>query len=177
MEETITVYDDSGEITISYTEVLKYHGQDFYGGVVLALKVLKLAFEKLLGDNIPHRNKIHVVVGFNPPGVIDTIEFVTRAQTRHRLIVEPDPPKGPDSVFGRYYFEVHYEKRWMRLTLKEGMLPDGFTLLARKSFAGIATPEERARWTDHKKQIGKALMEMRPEEILDFEGPFESVVP
>ncbi len=176
MEETITVYDDSGEISISYAEVLKYHGQDFYGGVVLALKMLNLAFKKLLGDKIPHRNKIHIVLGFNPPGVIDTIEFVTRAQTRRRLIVDPDTPKGPKSVFGRYYFEVHYEKRWMSLTLKEGMLPDDFTLLASKAFAGIATSDERVRWTDYKKQIGKSLMEMRPEEILDFEGPFESFI-
>ena len=174
MEETITVYDGANKISISYTEILKYHGQDFYGGVVLTLKVLNLAFEKLLGKEIPHRNKIRLVVGFNPPGVMDTIEFVTRALTRHRLIITPDPPKGPDSVFGRYYFEVHYEKKWLSLTLKQGMLPDDFTGLARKSFAGIATPEERAKWTAYKKQIGKELTAMRPEEILDIEGPFTS---
>lgn len=172
MEETITICDDSGEITISYAEMLKYHGRDFYGGVALAYKVLKLALEKLLGNNIAHRNKIRIVVGFDPPGVIDGFEFVTRALTRRRLVVDPDPPEGPDSVFGRYYFEVYYEKRGLRLWLKQGLLPEDFTLLARKAFAGIAEPQELAQWKSYKKKIGNDLMTMQPAEILTIDGPF-----
>jgi hypothetical protein len=169
--DTLCVRDDTGEITISYGEMLKYHGRDFYGGVALAFKVLKLAFVKLIGKDIPHRNQIRLVVGFNPPGVIDGLEFVTRALTRQRLILDPDPQKGPESVFGRYSFEVQYGSKKISLWLKSGILPDEFTLLARKAFAGIASSDELGRWKGYKESLGRDIMAIRPEELLDFDQP------
>ncbi len=171
MKDTIKIRDDMGEIEIHYGELLKYHGRDFFGGVALAFKVLKLSFEKLLDGKIPHRNQIRLVVGFDPPGVIDAFEFITRAITRRRLILDPYPQKGPDSVFGRYCFEVRVENRQLRLWLKTGILPEDFTMLARKAFAGIANSEELSRWKEYKENIGHKLMDLDPEEILHFEGP------
>ncbi len=172
-DNSIIICDDQGDIRITYEEILKYHGQDYYGGVALALKVLQLGFSLLLGEQVPHRNKIRIVVGFDPPGVMDAIEFVTRAQTRRHLTVDPEPPKGPDSVFGKYYFEVHYENQKVNLWLKPGILPDDFTMLARKAFAGIADSHERARWTEYKKKIGDHLLTLEPADILDFDEPFQ----
>jgi hypothetical protein len=172
MDDTIRIRDEAGEMEFTYGEILKYHGRDFYGGVALAFKVLKLAFNRLAGDEPPHRNEIRLVVGFDPPGVVDALEFITRALTRRRLILDPDPQKGPESVFGRYYFEVHLGNRFLRLWLRSGLLPEGFTLLARKAFAGIATPEEISRWKGFKQQIGHDLMAMHPEEIMEVQGPF-----
>ena len=177
MEDTIKICDDAGQITISYAEMLKYHGKDFLGGVALAFKVLKLAFHRLLGEKIPHRDRIRLVVGFDPPGVIDGLEFVTRALTRRRLVVESDPQKGPVSVFGRYYFEVCYGQMGIRLWLRSGLLPEDFTLLARKAFAGMASPEELACWNAYKSQLGRDLMTMEPEQILEFEGPYTVMTP
>ena len=171
MEDFIKIKDDAGELTISYADMLKYHGRDFYGGVALALKTLQLAFRLLFGKEVPHRNTLRLVVGFDPPGVIDGLEFVTRAVTRRRLILEPDPPVGAESVFGRYYFEVHHLRRCVRLWLNPGLLPAGFTDLARKALAGTAEPDELARWKVHKQDIGRDLMNTPPEQILDFEGP------
>ena len=172
MDDAIKIYDDIGEIEISYQEILKYHGRDFFGGVALAFKVLKLSFDQLLKGEVPHRNRIRLVVGFDPPGVIDAFEFITRAVTRRRLVLDPDPKKGPDSVFGRYYFEVHHEDQRLCLWLRSGLLPEDFTMLARKAFAGIATAEEHSRWKGHKENIGSTLMALEPEKILHFEGPF-----
>jgi hypothetical protein len=173
MKETISICDEAGEITISYEDMLKYHGRDFHSGLVLSFKAMKLAFEKLLGPEVPHRDKIRLVVGWNPPGVIDGLEYITRAFTRQRLIVDPTPPKGPKAVFGRYYFEVHYEKRWVCLWIKEGIIPDEFTQLGGKTVAGIASPEEIARWKEYKKKIGHDLMTKPAVEIMDIEGPYK----
>lgn len=170
MDTTIKIRDDAGEIEISYEDILTYHGRDFYGGVALTFKALQLALTRLCGTKIPHRNAIRVVTGFDPPGVIDTIEFVTRALTRRRLVLEPDPPKGPPSVFGRYYFEIHCGDRGLRMWLKPGHLPEGFTLLARKAFAGIADETELERWKKDKRTIGRALISRPPEEILEYES-------
>jgi hypothetical protein len=169
MDTTIIIRDDTGEIEIHYEDILKYHGRDFYGGVALTFKALQMAFARLCGAEPPLRNAIRVVVGFDPPGVIDTIEFVTRAVTRRRLILEPEPPKGPPSVFGRYYFEIHCADRGLRMWLKPGILPEGFTLLARKAFAGIANETELERWKNGKQTIGGDLISRPPEEILEYE--------
>jgi hypothetical protein len=167
-QHAIILCDDAGELSITYEGMLTYHGRDFYGGVALAFKVLKLAFVKLLGNQIPHRNKIRLVVGFDPPGVIDALEYATRALTRRRLVLDPDPPQGPPSVFGRYYFEVHYQGRSISLWLKPDALPEAFTPLARKAFAGLATPEELAQWKAYKQDLGPAIMAAAPQDLLSF---------
>ena len=171
LPDTLTIRDDAGDLTITYPDMLKYHGRDFYGGVALAFKVLKLAFEKLLGPEVPHRNAVRIVLGFDPPGVVDALEYATRALTRKRLIMDPDPGEGPDSVFGRYYFEVHYGRNSIALWLKPGILPEEFTGLARKSIAGLATPEEVRKWTGYKQILGTRIMDTPPEDLLDFRMP------
>jgi hypothetical protein len=167
VQDALILCDDAGELAVTYEEMLKYHGRDFYGGVALAFKVLQLAFARLLGKQAPHRNKLRLVVGFNPPGVIDGLEYATRALTRQRLVLDPDPP----SVFGRYYFEVHYDGRAVCLWLKPEVLPEAFTPLARKAFAGMATAEELAQWQAYKQALGPAIMAMAPEELLACSEP------
>ena len=169
--EVLILCDDAGELAVTYEEMLKYHGRDFHGGVALAFKMLQLAFARLLGKQVPHRNKLRLVVGFNPPGVIDGLEYATRALTRQRLVLDPDPPQGPPSVFGRYYFEVHYEGRAVCLWLKPDILPEAFTPLARKALAGLATAQERAQWQDYKQALGPAIMAMAAETLLACSEP------
>jgi hypothetical protein len=169
MSDPIIIRDDAGDLAVTYEDMLKYHGRDFYGGVALAFKVLKLAFGKLLGAEVPVRDRVRLVVGFNPPGVIDALEFATRALTRQRLILDTGASRGPDSVFGRYYFEVHYQEKALSLWLKPDILPPDFTLLARKSIAGLASEQEIQAWKTHKKNLGRVIMEAAPEELLAFE--------
>lgn len=169
MQNSITILDEAGEIEITYEDMCRYHGRDFFGGVALAFKVLELAFGKLLKNTPPERNNIRIVLGFNPPGVVDALEYATRAVTRQRLILHPNPPKGPESVFGKYYFEVHNQGNAIALWLKEDLLPEDFTMLARKAFAGIASNDELSRWKAYKQQLGKSIISMKPEELLDYE--------
>jgi hypothetical protein len=107
MKNALRVRDSIGEITITYEDMCKYHGKDFLGGVALSFKALQIAFDRLLGDEPPERNKIRVVLGFSPPGVLDALEYATRAVSQHRIIIDPTIGIGPRSVSGTYYFEVH----------------------------------------------------------------------
>jgi hypothetical protein len=168
MINTLKVRDTIGEITISFEEMCKYHGKDFLGGVALSFKVLQMAFSKLMGDKAPERSKIRLVLGFSPPGVLDALEYATRAISQHRIIIDPTIGIGPKSTSGNYYFEIHYEKKKITMWLKEGLLPDDFFGLAQKGLAGAADPDELKRWHGYKTQLGTIIMNKDPEEVLEI---------
>jgi len=167
MTNELKIRDAIGEITITFEEMCKYHGKDFLGGIALSFKVLQIAFSKLTGDEPPERSKIRLVLGFSPPGVLDALEYATRAISQHRIIIDPDIGIGPKSVSGTYYFEVHYEKKKITMWLKEGLLPDDFFGLAQKGLAGVATADELRRWHEYKMQLGKTIMSKDPADVLE----------
>jgi len=168
MNAQLRVRDTIGELTITYEEMCKYHGKDFLGGVALAFKVLELAFRKLMHGQSPERSKIRLVLGFSPPGVVDALEYATRAVSQHRLIIDPQIGIGPKSVTGSYYFEVHYGPKRITMWLKEGLLPQDFFDLATKGLAGIATAEELKRWHDYKVELGEVIIGKDPAEVLEI---------
>lgn len=171
MSHALKFLDDGGPVNVSYQAMKDYHGKDFHGGVALAFKALQLAFEELCSpDEAPHRDKIRIILGFNPPGVVDAIEYATRALTRQRMIVDPGINKGPKSVFGSYYIEVRYGESGIALTLKDNLLPDDFTGLAQKALAKMATEEERRRWTDYKLVLGERIILMDPRDVFDIQA-------
>jgi hypothetical protein len=167
MINELKVRDGIGEIKLTFEEMCKYHGKDFLGGVALSFKVLQLAFSKLMGNDVPERNKIRLVLGFSPPGVLDAFEYATRAITQHRIIIDPTIGIGPKSVSGTYYFEVHYERKKIIMWLKEGLLPEDFFGLAQKGLAGVANPDELKRWHDYKMQLGTIIINKDPMEVLE----------
>jgi hypothetical protein len=167
MNQQLKVKDVIGEITITYEEMCKYHGKDFLGGVALSFKVLELAFRKLLGGETPERNKIRLVLGFSPPGIMDALEYATRAISQHRIVIDPNIGIGPKSTSGSYYFEVHYGKKKITMWLKEGLLPKDFFDLATKGLSGVATVDELKRWHDYKLQLGAAIIAKDPTEVLE----------
>lgn len=168
MNHQLKLRDMIGEITISYEEMCKYHGGDFLGGVALAFKVLELAFRELINGESPERSKIRLILGFSPPGVMDAMEYATRAISQHRIIIDPKIGIGPKSVTGNYYFEIHYERKKMVMWLKEGLLPADFIDLAMKGLSGMATEDELKRWHDYKLQLGKTIIEKDPTEVLEI---------
>lgn len=167
MKNVLKVRDSTGEITITYEDMCKYHGKDFLGGVALSFKALQMAFDKLLGDEPPERNKIRVVLGFSPPGVLDALEYATRAVSQRRIIIDPTIGIGPRSVSGTYYFEVHYENKKITMWLKDGLLPDDFFGLAQKGLAGVASTDELRRWHEYKIQLGATIIDKDPSEVFE----------
>jgi len=168
MNQSLRIKDGIGEITITYEEMCKYHGKDFLGGFALSFKVLELAFRKLLQGETPERVKIRLILGFSPPGVLDALEYATRAISQHRIIIDPTIGIGPKSTSGSYYFEVHYEKMKITMWLKDGLLPQDFFDLATKGLSGAANAEELRRWHDYKIQLGAFIIAKDPTEVLEI---------
>src|SRR5262245_17732340 len=106
--DSVTVRDSAGEIVITLDDLKKYHGRDFFNGLAMALKIMQVATATLGGGKPLDRRKLRLVLGLSPPGVLDGFEYITRAITGRRTIIDPEAGPGPESADGRYYFEVQY---------------------------------------------------------------------
>jgi len=168
MSHSLILFDDGGPVEVTYQAMKDYHGKDFHGGVALAFKALQLALKELSTDSEPlHRDDLRVILGFNPPGVVDALEFATRAFTRNRAVVDSKIQLGPESIFGSYYLEIQHKGVSVCMTLKEGLLPGDFTELARKALAKTATDAERNKWTEYKLALGEEIIRLEPDQVLD----------
>ncbi len=167
MSDSIVVRHDSGEIAISYEELVKYHDKNHWGGVALAWKIIQLAAEILNDGQALERSLVRIRTGLNPPGLVDGFEYLTRAVTRQRLVVDPTLNQGPKSPFGSFCFVIGYAEKRVALQLKEGLLPDDFATLGRKCQAGMGSEEEKTRWTGIKHSLGEVIMGKEPRELFD----------
>ncbi len=168
MNDSITVLHDSGEIAISYEELVKYHDKNHWGGVALAWKIIQLAAEILNEGKALDRSLVRIRTGLNPPGLVDGFEYLTRAVTRQRLVVDPSLNQGPKSPFGSFNFVIGYGKKRLAIQLKEGLLPDDFATLGRKCQAGIGSDDEKSRWVAIKHNLGDVIMDKEPRELFDI---------
>lgn len=167
MSDTFTVVDDRGEIRVGLEDMRKYHGQDFDNGLSMALKACQLAFAKLTGGAPPQRRKIRLVLALSPPGILDGFEYITRAISDRRAVIDPYCGRGPESYNGRYYFEIHYEARKVELWLREGIVPEGYTLLAKRGFLGLLDEAEMAAWRAGKQRIAQTVLQRSPEDVFE----------
>lgn len=158
---------DHGElVSISFDELLKYHGTSSIGGVAHGFKVMERALP-ILGDGQPlERYDTHFETAFPGPGARDAFEMVTRAVTGGRYRVTPELAGGhaPIAPEGRYFFRLGYGGRTVDLTLRDGYVSDEFIQLARRE---ARTPAEEERFTWFKHDMAIKLMALPAEEVYD----------
>lgn len=168
MTATVTVRDEVGDITFSMDDLRRYHGRDFLNGLAQAIRVISFAGERLNGGRPMRRRQIRLVLGLDPPGVVDGFECVTRAFSDRRAIIDRRIGIGPESYDGHYYFEVQYEGRRLALALRAGVVPDRHTALARRGFARLLSPEESAEWAASKSAVAERMLTAPVLELFDI---------
>lgn len=166
MKESISFSHSLGPMELSYEDLVKYHDKDHWGGVALAFKIIQYAGQELNSGRAMDRDLISIRTGLNPPGLMDAFEFMTRAVTRQRIVVDLGLNDGPLSPCGYFSFEVRYGDKRLRFRLKDGILPGDFAYLGKKCEAGLGSDEEAKRWTDLKHGLGDQIMSQKPEDIL-----------
>ena len=79
----LRIKDGDDILTISYDDVVKYHGYSMIGGVALAYKIMLWGFPKLT-DEIPERGHFSFLsgIGLGGQGVIDATEMVMRVRSK-----------------------------------------------------------------------------------------------
>ena len=145
------------------------------GGAALAFKIMLMTFPKL-SDDIPTRGNFsfYTGIGANGKGIIDAAEMVMRVKTNNQLRVDLDycedklgqvAPGG-----GRYYFEIGYNDKMIKLYLKEGIIPTEFmeySKLAHKCKAENVEmkKEDVEKLLSLRQELARTIMESRPEDM------------
>lgn len=174
--EKILIRDNDDIIEITYEDILKYHGKQMIGGAALAFKLMLMTFPKL-SDDIPKRGNFSFYsgIGANGRGIIDATEMVMRVKTYDKLRLDleySDDKMGQVAPGGgRYYFEIGYGEKLIKLYLKEGIIPEEFiaySKLAHKCKADNVPmkKEDEERLLFLRKELAKTIMESKPEDML-----------
>ncbi|MBP2634575.1 MAG: hypothetical protein H6Q72_482 [Firmicutes bacterium] len=169
----ICVKDHNNLLHISYDDIIKYHGRTFIAGAAMAYKLLEL-LSSILTDGILERDKFHIILGVNGPGIIDGIEMVTRAKSRGALTINQeivrgkDAPLAADGAGGKYYFVVTYADKRLTVWLQHGLIRQEFLDLATKTHDGTITSIENKRLQQLKEELATLLISRDASDLFHF---------
>jgi len=163
---TLVVRDQDRSISISFDDLLKYHGRSSIAGVAHAFKAMERAFPLLSPGEPPERSDITVESGFPGGGARDAFEMVTRAVTgdRYRLASGPAGAEAPEAPGGHFYFRLGYRGTVVDLVLRAGLVPEDFLELACRE---APTPEEAVRAQHLKEEMADRLLSLPADEVYD----------
>jgi hypothetical protein len=163
---TLVVLDQGESISISFEELLKYHGRSSIAGVAHAFKAMERAFPLLSPDQPPERHDITVESGFPGGGARDAFEMVTRAVTGDRFRVTSEPPQteAPEAPGGHFFFRLGYRGAAVELVARAGLVPEEFLQFACKEGP---TPDEAARAQQLKEEMAERLLGLPADQVYD----------
>ena len=163
---TLVVLDQGGSVSISFDDILKYHGRSSIAGAAHAFKAMERAFPLLSPGQPPERYDITVESGFPGGGARDAFEMVTRAVTGDRYRVAPElvGPGVPVAPGGHFFFRLGYRGTVVDLVLRAGLVPEEFLQLACRD---APTPAEAVRAQELKEEMAERLLSLPADEVYD----------
>ncbi|EHL5742274.1 hypothetical protein KEB67_004562 [Escherichia coli] len=105
----IQIRDDEGIYSIDREDLIKYSGRAGLIASGVVMRLLTEAFKDLTPHEVPHRDSIRILSAFPGQGVRDGIEFITRAVTQNRFILDMNAGNelaAISPIGGQMYFEV-----------------------------------------------------------------------
>ncbi len=175
IQEKVIVKDRNDIIEITYDDILKYHGREMIGGAALAFKIMVMTFP-IICNEVPQRGKFsfYTGIGKNGRGIIDAAEMVMRVKTHGQLRTDleySDDKLGQIAPGGgRYYFEIGYEDKLIKLYLKEGIIPEEFIRYSKLSHKCKAenvpmTAEDQEKLLSLRIELAESIMASKPEDM------------
>jgi hypothetical protein len=163
---TLVVRDQGEAISISFDDLLKYHGRSSIAGVAHAFKAMERGFPLLSPDEPPDRYDISVESGFPGGGARDAFEMVTRAVTgdRYQLTSSPAEAAAPEAPGGHFFFRLGYRGAVVELVARNDLVPEEFIEVACKD---APTPVEAARAQELKEEVAERLLALPADEVYD----------
>lgn len=166
--ESISVCENGQLISISYEEIMKYHGSGFPGGAAYALKAMQRVFPLLDGGKPLERREVFIETAFTGQGGRDAFEMVTRCVTDGRYSVDPTMPEAQgceESPGGYYYFRFRYRQMAVSIVLRSAYGHEEFNRLSRK---GEKSPEDLRQLAEMRQALAENVLDAPPEEVYDI---------
>ncbi|WP_122639121.1 hypothetical protein [Romboutsia sp. Marseille-P6047] len=174
-QEKVIVKDKNDIIEITYDDILKYHGREMIGGAALAFKIMLMTFPRLCNE-IPQRGRFSFYsgIGKNGRGIIDATEMVMRVKTHNNLRLDlaySDDKLGQVAPGGgRYYFEIGYDDKLVKLYLKEGIIPEEFIAYSKLSHKCKAENismkvEDQEKLLLLRQELASIIIKSKPEDL------------
>jgi hypothetical protein len=163
---TLVVLDQGESISISFDDLLKYHGRSSIAGVAHAFKAMERAFPLLSPGGPPDRSELTVESGFPGGGARDAFEMVTRAVTgdRYQLAPESAGVEAPEAPGGHFFFRLRYREATVDLVLRPGLVPEEFLEVACRD---NPTPAQAAHAQQLKEEMAARLLSLPADEVYD----------
>lgn len=162
----LVVLDRGESISLSFDDLLKYHGRSSIAGVAHAFKAMERAFPLLSPDGPPDRYGVTVESGFSGGGARDAFEMVTRAVTgdRFRQIAAPEGTSAPEAPGGHFFFRLGYGETSVDLAARRELIPAEFVQVACRE---APTPAEAAHAQRLKEEMAERLLSLPADEVYD----------
>lgn len=171
----IAVCENGDMKAYTYEAVLEHHGGEMPGGVALAFRMLQWVFDDIL-KMTPERGNctFYSGLGRNGRGIIDTVKQVLGVVEEESLKLDIEysldktGPAAPGG--GRYYFEVGYGEKLVKLAVKDGVVPDEFfrcsAEMHRKRQAGENISEEEVAYLQKlREDISQVIMNAERQDL------------
>ncbi len=157
-----TIAERGIPIPVTREQLTLYSGPSQIIATALMFRLFRRAIADLSPAGPPEREVISTLVAFPGPGILDCIEYVTRARTLapERLIISTGagPEEAPAALTGRFYFELEIDGRRRGYWPAPGFFDETFLQMVHRYQPGNNTPAEEAVYQQFKQQlVGKLL--------------------
>lgn len=166
----ITLADGGDTVTVSFADMLAYHGRENIGGVALGFQTLAFVLPRLSPNGPLERRAVRVLSAFPGTGFLDALEVALRTTTDERMTVATDleEPRGTAAARGLFVFRFQAPNRRLTVTLKDGLVPPAFRHYAGLNRAGQLNPVERTLFQGVKEDLARLLLSQQPEALFDI---------
>jgi len=162
MKLFFTVAERGVQIPVTREQLLYYAGPSQVIASALVFKLFCTALEQLSPAFIPERTDITVLTAFPGAGVVDCIEYITRARTSDdgRLAIDTSagPDQAPAAFGGRFYFEVAISEHRRGYWPRQGIFDKTFVDMVSRYQEGNGSPEEETAYQLYKQNLTGRLL-------------------
>jgi len=157
-----TIAERGIPIPVTREHLTLYSGPSQIIATALMFRLFGRAIADLAPEGPPERTDIAVLTAFPGPGVMDCIEYVTRARTmddgRFAVDLKAGPVEAPEALPGKHYYEVEICGKRRGYWPVDGYFDKTFLTMVSRYQAGHNSPEHEAAYQAYKHEfIGRLL--------------------
>ena len=175
IQDFILLREEEGIIDYRYEDIYRYAGPRALIASALVFRLMKEAISDLCPDEIPMRKEFRIVSGHSGPGVRDGFEYLTRASSDGRYIVDAsDAPRGaPPSAAGGYlFFRISHKGNSYLYSISPEVMGEEWFSQVKEHQEGSVSVEAHANYLTYKKKVSADIL-LRPN-IFNIRTPVTS---